>query len=218
MIAPGVKGTLDIDYTRAGVGYAFTKVAIDAARETGIKWIVVGMHKNCISTGPKTCEAGRDIMNLLIEEKVDLILQGHDHNYQRSHQLRCLTVNSTDPDCISDRGDDGVYRKGGGPVILINGAFGASHYSVSRSDSEAGYFANIDRTTFGVTEYVVTNREINATYLRSSGGNHADSFRIVDNAEPTPAGNPDGTTPTQRDRSPLVRSPTREQAAERHLR
>jgi Calcineurin-like phosphoesterase len=196
MIAPGVKGTLNIDYTRAGVGYAFTEAAIDEARERGIKWIVVGMHKNCISTGPKTCEVGRDIMNLLIQRKVDLILQGHDHNYQRSHQLRCLTVDSTNPDCISDRGDDGVYRKGAGPVILINGEFGVSHYSVSRSDSEAGYFASIDRTTFGVTKYVVTDREINATYLRSSGGDHADSFKIVDDAEPTPAVDPDGATST----------------------
>lgn len=183
LIAPGVQGTLNIDYTRNGEGYAFTKAAIDEAREGGIRWIIVGMHKNCISTGPKTCEVGQDIMNLLIAEKVDLILQGHDHNYQRSHQLRCLTVNSTDTDCITDRGDDGVYTKGAGPVILINGEFGVSHYSVDASDSEAGYFAEIDRTAFGVTKYVVTDREINATYLRSGGGNYADSFRIVDSRQ-----------------------------------
>jgi hypothetical protein len=198
MMTPGVMGTLNIDYTRDGEGYAFTKSAIADARERGIKWIVIGMHKNCISTGAKPCEVGTDIMNLLIQEKVDLILQGHDHNYQRSHQLRCLTVNSTDPDCITDRGDDGTYIKGAGPVILINGEFGISHYSVSTSDSEARYFAKIDRTTFGVTKYVVTDTEINGTYLPSGGGSHADSFRIVDNVEPTPRLDPDAPTPTPR--------------------
>jgi Calcineurin-like phosphoesterase len=198
MITPGVKGTLNIDYTRNGEGYAFTKNAIDDARERGIKWIVIGMHKNCISAGAKPCEAGTDLMNLLIQEKVDLILQGHDHNYQRSHQLRCLKVNSADLDCIADKGDDGIYTKGAGPVILINGEFGISHYSVSASDSEARYFAKIDRTTFGVTKYVVTDTEINATYLRSGGGSHADSFRIVDNAEPTPTPDPDAPTLTPR--------------------
>jgi Calcineurin-like phosphoesterase len=190
MITPGVKGTLNSDYSINGAGYQFTKSAIDNARELGIKWIIVGMHKNCISTGPKTCEVGKDIMNLLIQEKVDLVLQGHDHNYQRSHQLRCLTVNSVDSGCITDRGDDGIYRKGAGPVIIINGEFGVSHYAVNASDSEAGYFAQIDRTTYGVTKYVVTDSEINATYLRSGGDNFADSFKIADHAEPTPTQGP----------------------------
>ena len=190
MIAPGVRGTLNIDYSINGPGYRFTKRAIDNARELGMKWIIVGMHKNCISTGPKTCEVGKDIMDLLIQEKVDLVLQGHDHNYQRSHQLRCVTVNSVDSDCIADRGDDRIYRKGAGPVIIINGEFGISHYAVSTSDSEAGYFAQIDRSTYGVTKYVVTDTEINATYLRSGGGSFTDSFKIADTAEPTPTQGP----------------------------
>ena len=187
MITPGVMGTLNIDYTVNGEGYRFTKSAIDDGRELGIKWIIVGMHKNCISAGSKTCEVGKDIMDLLIQQKVDLILQGHDHNYQRSHQLRCLTVDSVDSDCITDRGDDGIYTKGAGPVIILNGEFGVSHYSVDASDSEADYFANSDRTTFGVTKYVVTDSEINGTYLRSGGGSYTDSFKIVDTARPTPA-------------------------------
>ncbi|HJV12982.1 MAG TPA: metallophosphoesterase [Propionibacteriaceae bacterium] len=187
MITPGVMGTLNIDYTVNGAGYQFTQSAIDEARELGIKWIIVGMHKNCISAGRKTCEVGKDIMDLLIQEKVDLILQGHDHNYQRSHQLRCLTVNSVESDCIADRGDDGTYIKGAGPVIIINGEFGVSHYSVDASDSEAGYFANSDRNTFGVTKYVVTDNEINATYLRSGGGSYTDSFKIAHTAPSTPA-------------------------------
>ena len=74
MISPGVKGSLNINYNVGGAGYNFTRDAIASARAGGIKWIVVGMHKNCISMGAKTCEVGTDIMNLVIDNRVDLIL------------------------------------------------------------------------------------------------------------------------------------------------
>ena len=170
LIAPGVGGSLNIDYSAGGAGYVFTRNAIDEARAAGIKWIVVGMHKNCISTGDKTCEIGTDLMDLLIAEKVDLVLQSHDHNYQRSHALSCAHVNSFDAGCVADGGTDGLYAKGAGPVIVINGEFGRSLTSVNPADSEAGYFAKIDSTTFGVSRYRVTETSISADYLGSSGG------------------------------------------------
>src|SRR5918995_1256781 len=180
MIAPGVRGSLNIDYSATGPGYAFTRDAIDSARAAGIKWIVVGMHKNCISVGDKACEIGTALMNLLIEKRVDLVLQSHDHNYQRSHALSCVTVGSVNPDCIADDGSDGLYAKGAGPVVLINGEFGRPLYPVNPSDSEAGYFAKSDATTFGITRYHVTETSITADYIGSGGGTNADSFTIAE--------------------------------------
>lgn len=184
MIAPGVKGSFNIDYRPAGSGYSFTRDAIDAARNRGIRWIIVGMHKNCISVGAKSCEVGVDIMRLLLDKKVDLILQSHDHNYQRSHQLSCLKTGTVQQSCIADNGSDGRYVKGKGSVILINGEFGVGLYNVSASDPEAGYFAKSDSTTWGVTRYTVSQNELRAQYLRSSGGGFADSFSITTEAAP----------------------------------
>ena len=67
--------------------YKWTAQAIDGARAASIPWVVVGMHKPCITVGLYDCEPGAEMFNLLLSKKVDLILSGHEHNYQRSHQL-----------------------------------------------------------------------------------------------------------------------------------
>lgn len=184
LIAPGVSGSLNIKYNLGGAGYTFTQSAIDGARTAGIPWVIVGMHKNCISVGDKPCEVGTDIMDLLITKKVDLILQGHDHNYQRSHALKCIKTGTTDPSCIADHGSDGTYVKGSGPVIIINGEFGKSLYNVKATDSEAGYFAKTDSTTWGITKYTLSATQLNAQYLRSSGGSLSDTFTIQSGTQP----------------------------------
>jgi hypothetical protein len=178
MIAPGVRGSMNINYNLGGAGYAFTENAIDTARAQGIKWIVVGMHKNCLNAGQKSCEIGADIMNLLISKKVDLIIQGHDHTYHRSHALGCIEIRSFKAGCVADNGADNTYVKGAGPVIIINGEFGRPLYAVNPTDTEAGYFAKLDSSTFGISKYTVTSSNITGVYIRSGGGAFADSFVI----------------------------------------
>jgi len=67
--------------------YQWTAAAIDGARSANIPWVVVGMHKPCISLGQYACDVGPDITNLLLQKRVDLVLNGHEHLYQRSKQL-----------------------------------------------------------------------------------------------------------------------------------
>src|SRR5437879_1301405 len=68
---------------------------IDGARARSIPWVIVGMHEHCLGVG-HACEIGPDLVNLLTAKKVDLILQAHDHDYQRGKQLAlgpaCLAV------------------------------------------------------------------------------------------------------------------------------
>ena len=205
LIKPDIGGSVTYGYSANQPGYTFTRDAIDSARSAGIKWIIVSMHKNCITTGQKSCEIGTDIVNLLINKKVDLVLQGHDHNYQRSHALSCMTTGSVNPGCIADSGTDGAYTKGAGTVFIIIGTGGQGLYTVHGSDSEAGYFAKTNSNTFGATSFTIDAGQISVSsqFLRSAGGSFSDSFTISDCA-----GCPTPTIPAARTQTPRPPSPT----------
>ena len=56
-------------------------------------------------------------------------MQGHEHNYQRSHQLSCVDVGITPPSgCIADT--DGEFAGEAGAVVAISGWVGRSGYDV----------------------------------------------------------------------------------------
>jgi len=178
-------------YTKGTARYQWLAGVIDGARSAGIPWVVVGMHEVCLSAGRYGCDIGTDLMNLLVEKRVDLVLQGHDHNYQRSKQLRldattCPAVTLTyDADCVVDDGSDNVYPKGTGSVFVIDGVFGQTGYSVSENDPQAPYFARIDSSlTSGFTKYSVTTDRIDARFVNSTGG-FTDAFAIAEGATPT---------------------------------
>jgi hypothetical protein len=163
--------------------YNWLNSAIDSARVAGIPWVAVAMHKNCITAGIKPCEIGTDLLNLLVEKRVDLVLQGHDHNYQRSKQLyhaagcAAIATDTYNSACVTDDGSDGVYARGAGTIIVISGAFGRCCVSVNPGDTEAGYFAQMDSTSNGFTKYTVTADRIDAQFVASTGV-FTDSFTI----------------------------------------
>ena len=172
------------DYFTGNSHYSWLAGVIDDARASGIPWVVVGMHKVCLTTGSKWCEIGADLMNLLIEKKVDLVLQGHDHNYQRGKQLGLNALSCPavpilvyDADCVIDDGADGVYPKGSGTVFVIDGTFGRGLYAVNAADSEAPYFAKIDSSSWGFMRYTVTPDRIDAQFVTTSG-TFSDTFSI----------------------------------------
>src|SRR5947208_3377867 len=117
-------------YTKGSAHYTWLSDAIDGARASGVRWVIVGMHEVCLSAGAQPCSVGSDLLNLLVSKKVDLVLQGHDHDYQRSKQLAtsapCATVpvGSYNAGCVVDDGSDGVYTKGAGTVFVIAGTGG----------------------------------------------------------------------------------------------
>ena len=60
------------------------------------------MHYPCLSAGQYGCVEGSALMNLLVNEKVDLVLHGHEHTYQRGKQL------ATDPTTCPSISADGI--------------------------------------------------------------------------------------------------------------
>ena len=176
------------NYTKGNAHYNWVVTAIDSARGEGIKWVIVSMHKNCISMGRKSCEIGTDIFNLLVEKKVDLILQGHDHNYQRSKQLtlgtNCIEIKRSGfvSGCVADDGQDHEYIKGKGTVLNIIGTGGNGNYEIAPNDSEAGFFAKWNGTkskpTFGFLRAEVSDSQLSVSFVAKAGTPFLDHYTI----------------------------------------
>jgi PKD repeat protein len=200
MISPGLTfpdGTYD--YTVGSPRYAWTAAAIDGARAASIPWVVVDLHKPCLSTGVYGCESGADLLNLLVAKRVDLVLQGHQHVYERTKQLAlapgCAEVvpGSANAACIADADADLV--KGAGTVFTTVSTGGGTQRALNPADPEAPYFAassGADTATWGVLDVQATATTLAATFVRAAGGTFTDAFTIgpagpVENRPPTAA-------------------------------
>jgi hypothetical protein len=184
MVAADLRvGNVDYNYTVGSSHYNWLASAIDSARAAGIPWVVVGVHKNCITAGDKPCEIGAQLMNLLVEKKVDLVFQGHDHNYQRSKQLAqgtgCAAVpaGSYNAACVADDGADGAYGKGAGMLLVVSGTFGRCCYTVNSSDPESGYFSRSNDNTYGFTRIDLTATRLDGRFVNTTGS-FTDSFSV----------------------------------------
>jgi PKD repeat protein len=172
--------------------YNWTAQAIDGARTASIPWVVVGMHKPCISVGQYTCDPGADIFNLLLSKKVDLILSGHEHGYMRSNQLAlgtgCTTLvpGTFDADCVAD--SDDTFTQGRGSVVGVVGTGGINQRDVNSADTEAAFFDTTaglnSNQTWGALDVTATDTSLQASFLRAAGGNLTDTFSITRDTTP----------------------------------
>lgn len=161
--------------------------AIDSARAGGIQWVIVAAHKTCISVAEYYCNMYQELFDVLIEKRVDLVLSGHDHSYQRSKQIAVrpgcdqVTIDTFDQDCVVDDGTDGQYVQGEGPVFVITGAGGAALYDVQEDDPEAPYFSafmGANRTpSNGWSQLTVRESSLTLDFVTSSGS-FDDRFEI----------------------------------------
>lgn len=159
--------------------------AISSARAAGIPWITVGNHYPCLSTNTLTCGMTQRLMKLLVRQNVDLILQGHNHIYERSKQLATNSTTCTDISvgtynsaCVKDTGADGLYTKGAGSIVLTLGSSGMTLAKVKLDDPETRYFAATNDNTYGFTKFTATPTTMRVQFLPAIGS-FADTFSIV---------------------------------------
>ncbi|WP_082563706.1 PKD domain-containing protein [Nocardioides sp. Root140] len=188
MISPNITfsdGTWSYD---AGTPrYGWTEAAIDGARSAGIPWVVVGMHKPCLSVGEYACQPGADLMNLLIDKKVDLVLTGHEHYYARTDQLAtgqecpALVPDNYAAACAVDV--DATMVKGAGTVFGTVGTGGTPLRDINTSDPEFSYFAATSGANrdpaYGYLELTVTPDRLDGTFRAVSGATFTDAFAMV---------------------------------------
>lgn len=181
LISAGLEGTINYSYSEKSAHTEWVEDAVKDAREKGIPWVIAGAHRQCISVGKKDrCSMGQDIFDELVEAKVDLILTGHDHVYERSNLLarsnRCESVDATDDvnlSCVIADGRVGRYPAGSGSVVVVQGVGGneIDNITIDGSRPQLGYIAeamggNTNTKAgvpgFGSVFYTVSAQSINA--------------------------------------------------------
>lgn len=190
MISPDIQlAGKEFTFTKGQADYEWLKGVIEDARSKSISWVVVGMHKNCITLGEKTCEIGTDLLNLLSEQHVDLVLQGHEHGYFRTKQLvvnaACpsLQPNGYKNECVREGTEDKQYKKGEGTLLAIAGTGGTELRDLNLSRPDKDYFAawsgkNVD-PAFGPLIVEVKKERLFAYFLGIDTKKH-DVFTVTE--------------------------------------
>jgi hypothetical protein len=213
MIAAGetfANGGTPDSYAAGSANLGWLSAAIDDARAHNIPWVFVGMAFNCVTAGEKHCEIGADLADLLVQKKVDLVMQGHEHGYERSGQFAlnptsCPAIPISKPTgtpsysaaCIADNGSTGNYAKGIGPVVVIAGTAGIALRPMNAPGTpdapEAPYFAKLMGGTdpganHGFMKYTVTPTQVTATFVSDNDGKapFADDFTITGDGSTLP--------------------------------
>jgi hypothetical protein len=183
---PVTKKYYTYNYNVGGAGYTWVKNVIDAAHAASIPWVIVGMHEYCFVIGTAKC-TNQQLLDLLLNERVDVILQAQKHNYQASKQLAlnsttCPTLNATSYNAGCVVNDTTTMTKGAGSVIVVTGTGGASQLAINTSDPKAGYFRTYNglgsNTTWGVSQFTISSTTLTENFVAVSGGNFTDSFAI----------------------------------------
>ena len=196
-------------YSAGDAHYNWVSNSIDNAHTLGIRWVIVATHKVCISSSDATCSMGNAFFNMLVQKKVDLIIQAHDNAYERSKQLAinptagCSSIKNDgngyavyNSACIADSGNRGYYTPGVGSVVVAQGAWINDLYGVNASSSnppnvsEAPYFvklmgSNTPGNGLGFVQYTVSTNRIDVR--TNFSGTFSDSFSIWAGPNPVPA-------------------------------
>ena len=112
------------DYRNAEQREWLLKALAEARRDPKVRWLILFMHHPLYSSNVNRLDnAGliAELRETLDKYKVDLVLAGHNHNYERSYALKGAEPVSSDPT---------GSRKGEGVVFVISGGGGKSLYNL----------------------------------------------------------------------------------------
>jgi hypothetical protein len=160
--------------------HAWLEAAVEGARAAGIPWVVVGMHKPCLSVGAYACDPGTDLVDLLLRTGVDLVLTGHEHLYQRTLPL------ALGPGCrsiVSGRFDADCLAASAGTTFVTVGTGGTPLREVHGSDPERRYFEALSgrdqRPSYGSLDVTVTADRLTAAFRPVGSGTFTDRVTLT---------------------------------------
>ena len=139
------------NYDLGSSQYNFVKKDLESASSNpNIHWIIVTFHQPAYSS-PNSCSSCkaatsiRDTYHPMFDQYgVDLVLEGHVHNYQRSYPM---TFNKNDPSKpLVTNTDKNRYVDPKGPIFIIVGTGGINFHSLAGKES---YIVNQQDAKFG---------------------------------------------------------------------
>ena len=149
---------------------ALDKDLATARQDPNIKWIIALYHRP-IYTSPSNHppdEAGikKIVVPLFDKYHVDLVLQAHNHNYQRSYPFKS--------DTVTDKNSDSVYQNPGGTIYMVVGTGGQENYPLN---GQASYIQNQFTNVHGFLKVDVSDTSLKGTFF-ANDGTTKDTFAI----------------------------------------
>ena len=171
------------DYNEGSDQYNFVVQDLEkASQNKDIEWTVVTSY-GPFYTSPSTHKAEKDLRDIYhpIFEKynVDLVLQAHNHNYQRTYPISYNSAGDSSEPILTNQNTTGYYNGTDGTVFALVGTGGESFYPFS---GQAPYVAKQFDGRFGFLDISISNGnphpKLTGTFYDNKGGNALDQFSI----------------------------------------
>jgi len=149
----------EVDYNTGSAQYSFVQSELeDAVADPSIDWIIVAMHGQMYGspTGPVDHpESGlRDAYHPLFQKYgVDLVLYGHNHNYERTYPLNFSSDDDTDEPLITTR-EATNYLNPDGQIFITMGTGGEDSFGFH---DRKPYVASQFDEGFGFLDITITD-------------------------------------------------------------
>jgi hypothetical protein len=169
-------------FDKGSAQYKFIDKDLKKASENkDVEWIIVTTY-GPFYTSPSTHKAEkglRDIYHPLFEKyNVDLVLQAHNHNYQRTYPISYNSAGDSSEPTVTNQLTTGYNSHTGGTVFAIVGTGGESFYPL---ESQAPYVAS-QFGKFGFLNIDISNgnphTKLTGTFYDNKGGDVKDQFTI----------------------------------------
>ena len=172
----------EISYSTGSSQNVFVKNDLaTAAANPKIDWIIVYFHKPMYSS-PSSCSSCsgesslRDIYHPIFDQYgVDIVLEGHTHDYQRSFPIKFNSNSKSNP-TITDTNRNN-YIDPAGEIHAIVGTGGVNFHSLS---SQKSFIAFQQSNRFGYLNIDIQNNGTNliGKFISNEGGAILDQFSI----------------------------------------
>jgi predicted MPP superfamily phosphohydrolase len=169
----------ELPFDKESKQYTFVKDDLQAASKNGsINWIIVYLYE-MLYTSPTLhtpTETLRDIYHPLFDNYgVDLVLQAHSHNYQRSFPIKYNEIEASKPTIVDKREEQ--YVDPVGEIFVIAGAAGADLHNFT---GQAPYIVTqFQRFGFLNLDIIQNGTTLVGTFYENREGTDKDHFIIV---------------------------------------
>lgn len=159
----------ELSYVKGSQQYIFAENDLaEASANPEIKWIVVYYHKLAYTSAASHSAIPdlRDSMHPLFEKyKVDIVLQGHYHGYERTFPIKYNAAIPSSP--IVTVREASNYRDPEGQIFLTVGTAGASLHTLGEKES----YSVMQYRGFGFLNFNFTNAgaTLEATFYANDG-------------------------------------------------